>query len=100
MRREPLPEEHGRTARVAARISPDALAVVRRAAELQGRSVSDFMVAAAQDAAHRMIDAVQMTRLSVADQQAFAQAILEPPEPNAALLRSAAAYRSLVKTSR
>ena len=33
--------ETTRTARVEARIAPDALAVVRRAAELQGRSVSD-----------------------------------------------------------
>ncbi len=36
-----------RTARIEARIAPDALAVVRRAAELQGRSISDFLVAAA-----------------------------------------------------
>ena len=39
-----------RTARLEARISPEALAIVRRAAELQGRSVSDFVVAAAQEA--------------------------------------------------
>ena len=30
-----------------ARITPDALAIVKRAAELQGRSVSDFVVAGA-----------------------------------------------------
>ena len=42
-----------RTARVEARIAPEALAVVRRAAELQGRSVSDFLVAAALKDAQR-----------------------------------------------
>ena len=36
-----------RTARVEARIAPDALAVVRRAAELRGRSAGDFLVTAA-----------------------------------------------------
>ena len=39
MRQEPT-----RTARIEARIAPEALVVVKRAAELQGRSVSDFLV--------------------------------------------------------
>ena len=39
--------EPPRTSRIEARIAPEALAVVRRAAEIQGRSLSDFMVAAA-----------------------------------------------------
>ena len=50
-----MPSEGTRTARIEARIAPDALAVVKRAAELQGRSVSDFVVAAAQEAANRAI---------------------------------------------
>ncbi len=85
-----------RSARVEARISPDALTVVRRAAELQGRSISDFMVAAAQDAAHRAIEEAQIIRLSVEDQRAFADAILNPPAPSDALVRAAAAHRSLI----
>ena len=85
-----------RSARVEARISPDALTVVRRAAELQGRSISDFMVAAAQDAAHRAIEEAQIIRLSVEDQRAFADGILNPPAPSDALVRAAAAHRSLI----
>ena len=42
-----MPRKQCRSARIEARIAPDALAVVKRAAELQGRSVSDFIVAAA-----------------------------------------------------
>ena len=57
-----------RTARVEARIAPEALAVVRRAAELQGRSVSDFLVAAALKDAQRTIEDAQIIRLSVDDQ--------------------------------
>lgn len=71
-----LPQVSNRTARLEARITPDALAVVRRAAELQGRSVSDFVVAAAQDTANRIIEETQIVRLSVEDQRAFAEAIL------------------------
>lgn len=95
-----MPNEPSRTARIEARIAPEALAIVKRAAELQGRSVSDFVVAAAQDAAHRMIEETQIIRLSVDDQRAFADAILNPPPPNDALRRAAAAYRNLVAETR
>ncbi len=88
-----------RTERVEARIAPDALAAVKRAAELQGRSVSDFIVAAAQDAAQRAIEEAHVIRLSLEDQKAFAEALLNPPPPNAALLRAAETYRRLIKSS-
>ena len=78
-----------RTTRIEARIAPDALAIVRRAAELQGRSLSDFVVAAAQDAAYRTIEAIQVMRLSIEDQRLFAEAIINPPEPNEALRHAA-----------
>jgi len=84
-----------RTARIEARIAPDSLAIVRRAAELQGRSVSDFIVVAAREAAQRTIEENQIIRLSVEDQQAFAKAILDPPEPMPALRRAAEAHRRL-----
>ena len=94
-----MPPEATRTTRVEARIAPETLAVVKRAAELQGRSVSDFMVAAAQDAAQRAIEDAQILRLSLEDQRAFAAAIMDPPAPNASLVRAAEKYRSLVKAS-
>jgi uncharacterized protein (DUF1778 family) len=86
-----------RSARIEARIAPDALALVKRAAEIQGRSLSDFLVAAAQEAAQRAIEEAQITRLSVEDQRAFAQAMFDPPPPAPSLLRAADAYRSLIK---
>ena len=89
-------QDTNRTARIEARIAPDALAIVRRAAEMQGRSVSDFVVAAAQEAAHRMIEETQIIRLSVEDQRAFAETILNPPAPSDAMRRAARAYRDLV----
>jgi uncharacterized protein (DUF1778 family) len=89
--------EPNRTARIEARIAPDALAVVRRAAELQGRSVSDFVVAAAQDAANRTIEETSIIRLSLADQRAFADAMLNPPPPLPSLIRAAAAHRRLIR---
>jgi uncharacterized protein (DUF1778 family) len=84
-----IPQETNRTARLEARIAPDALAVVRRAAELQGRSVSDFVVTAVQEAATRTIEETQIIRLSVEDQRMFAEALLNPPAPNDALRHAA-----------
>ncbi len=86
-----------RTARLEARIAPETLAVVRRAAEMQGRSVSDFVVAAARDAAERAIERIQVIRLSVADQLAFADSLTNPPPPSPALVRAADAHRRLIR---
>jgi Protein of unknown function (DUF1778) len=39
----------------------------------------------------------QIIRLSAKDQRAFAEAILNPPEPTAALLRAARRHRELIQ---
>ncbi len=88
--------EHGRTARIEARITPEALAVVRRAAEIQGRSVSDFVVAAAQEAARRTVAEVEVVRLSREAQEQFLSLLLNPPPPPEALLRALERHRSLI----
>jgi uncharacterized protein (DUF1778 family) len=95
-----MPQEPTRTARIEARIAPEALAVVKRAAEIQGRSISDFVVAAAEEAANRTIERAHIIRLSVEDQRAFAAAILNPPEPTPALRRAFRRHRALIKASR
>lgn len=95
-----MPSEPTRTARLEARIAPEALAVVKRAAELQGRSVSDFVVAAAQEAAQRTIEDTHIIRLSVEDQRAFAEAILNPPPLTPAMERAITRHRRLIAASR
>jgi uncharacterized protein (DUF1778 family) len=95
-----MPSDPIRTARIEARISPDALIVVKRAAELQGRSVSDFVVAAAQEAAQRAIEQSQIIRLSVDDQRAFAAAILNPPPLTPAMEPAIERHRTLVAQPR
>ena len=89
-------QESTRTSRVEARIAPDALAVVRRAAELQGRSISDFLVAAALKDAHQTIEDAQIIRLSVDDQQRFADLLLNPPPLAPAMQRALAARKRLI----
>jgi uncharacterized protein (DUF1778 family) len=95
-----MPAEQGRSARIEARIAPAALAVVKRAAELQGRSVSDFVVAAAQEAAHRTIEEIQIIRLSVEDQERFVDLLLNPPALSPALKRARKAHARLIRKLR
>lgn len=85
-----------RTARIEARIAPEALAIVRRAAEIQGRSISDFVVAAAQDAAQKTVAEVEVIRLSREAQETFARLLLNPPAPAASLVRALKRRQKLI----
>ena len=93
-------QESTRTARIEARIAPDALALVKRAAQIQGRSLSDFVVAAAHAAAQRTIEETEIIRLSIEGQRAFAEAILNPPRPSAKLKKAFARHRRLIREVR
>jgi len=83
--------------RLEARLPTSVYATVKRAAELQGRTVSDFVVSAAHEAAQRAIEAEEIIRLSAEDQRRFAEALINPPEPNAALRRAKRAHRANVE---
>ena len=83
------------TARLEARISTDLHAMLKRAAEIQGRTMTDFVVAAVQDAAQHAIEQAGVIRLSLADQRRFADALLSPPRPSAALKRAMARHDKL-----
>ena len=64
------------TARLEARISTNLHAMLKRAAEIQGRTMTDFVAMAVQDAAQRVIAEADVIRLSLADQECFAQVLL------------------------
>lgn len=61
-------------------------AAVKRAAELQGRSIADFVAGAAHDAARKAIEEEDIIRLSEQDQVLLARCLIDPPAPNEALL--------------
>lgn len=76
------------TSRLEARLPASVYAKVKRAAELKGRSITDFVVSAAHEAAQRAIEEEVVFRLSAEDQQRFAEALINPPVPHAALRRA------------
>ena len=85
------------TARLEARISTDLHAMLRRAAQLQGRTMTDFVIAAVQEAAQQAIAQAEIMPLSLADQECFAQALVLPPPPAPALERAFAHRRKLLR---
>lgn len=85
-----------RNSRIAARITPDALAIILRAAEIEGRSISDFVVAAATETASRTIEEAGVIHLSVEAQRRFAAWLLNPLKPTPALRRAFQRRRKLL----
>ena len=83
------------TARLEARLPSAVMARLKRAAEIRGRTVTDFVVAAADEAACKAIEQTEIIRLSAEDQRRIAATVLNPPEPEPALRRAAKRYREL-----
>jgi uncharacterized protein (DUF1778 family) len=84
-----------RRERLEARITPEQKALLQRAADLTGRSLTDFVVSSAQAAAEEAIERQHVINLSARDSLIFAEAILNPAEPNENLRAAARRYREL-----
>ena len=81
-----------RNERLEARISADQKDLFQRAAELQGRTLTDFVIASVHEAAVRTIDEMQAIRLTAEESRAFAEAVLNPREPTPRLKAAARRY--------
>ncbi|MEI9989453.1 MAG: DUF1778 domain-containing protein [Rhizomicrobium sp.] len=95
MARSPVrktPSQPARQERLEARISRDQKELFQRAAELQGRSLTDFVLYSVQEAAVRTIEETQLIRLSAQDSRAFAEALSNPKKPNGKLRAAAQRY--------
>lgn len=77
-------------------IGADLHALLKRAAEIQGVTMTEFVVAAVQEAAQRTVAEAEVIRLSLADSKRFADALLSPPPPSPALERAFARRRALL----
>lgn len=88
------------TARLEARLPGDVHALLKRAAEIEGRTLTDFVVAAASAAARKTIEDAGLIRLSADDQQRFADALIDPPPLSPAMRRAIKRHRKLIAPSR
>jgi uncharacterized protein (DUF1778 family) len=84
-------------ARLEARLPASVYLTLKRAAALQGRTLSDFVVNAAHEAARRAIEEEGLLRLSAQDQRRFAEALIKPPAPGPRLKRAVRRHREQVE---
>jgi uncharacterized protein (DUF1778 family) len=83
-----------RTQRFDARLSTKDKRLLDRAAEISGRSLTEFVIGTAKEAALRAIARYDGVVLANADDQAaFVRALLEPPAPNRRLRRAVQRHR-------
>ncbi len=82
--------------RLEARASLEIYAYIEHAAVVSGRSLTDLMLAGTMREARDAIEQANVLRLSRDAQIRFAEALVNPPSPNAALLQASELYDRLV----
>ncbi len=80
--------------RLEARITPDQKRLIERAAELRGTTVTEFVVASAQQAATETIKEFEVLTLRDRARTVFVNAVLNPPVPNEAAQAAARRYKA------
>jgi uncharacterized protein (DUF1778 family) len=80
--------------RLEARITPDQKRLIERAAELRGTTVTEFVIASAQQAAADTIKDFEVLTLRDEARKVFVNAILNPPRPNEAARAAARRYKA------
>lgn len=92
-----IPKTRQRGERLEARVSRETKVLFERAAALEGRSLTDFLVTSGVEAAKRAIREKEFLDLTERDRTAFVTMLLMPaPEPNARLRKAAARHQRLL----
>lgn len=85
-----------RQSRLEARIAPEVHAILKRAAEIEGRSLTDFVVAAASAAARQTIEQTEVMRLTQQSAAFFASLMVAPNPVAPAMTRARNHHETLV----
>lgn len=84
--------------RLEARISLDKKVFLKHAADLAGRTLTDFVINAAYEAATRLIKEHEQIKLSVQDSQMLINALNNSPPPSNTLIAAAKRYKKDVSS--
>lgn len=68
--------------RLAVRVTAEQKALIQRAADLEGRTLTSFMIRSLQEAATETIRRHEVMTLSLSERVAFVEALLTPPDPS------------------
>ena len=83
----------GKRERVQLRLDARSKKKLERAAAFSGKTVTDFVLSHALDAADRVLPEHEVITLSDEDRDVFFDALIKPPEPNENLKRAFRRYR-------
>jgi uncharacterized protein (DUF1778 family) len=97
-RTRPAPIHAAKTYRFDARLNEEQKLLIQRAADLEGRTMTDFVLHSARAAAEAAIEKRAMLVLTARETETFARAILRLRSPGAVLRKAAREYRE--KTGR
>ena len=86
--------------RLEARVTKDLKVLLQRAANIEGRSVTDFVVNAVREAATRTVERAEVIRLSARDQRMFAEGLLQPYAPSRRLRQAATRYKKIATVAK
>ena len=87
-----------KNARVGLRVPSDLKKSWDAAAAIEGRSLSDIIIAATTEAVADIINRHMIIRVTKADMEQITKDIQNPPEPNEALVTAVQSYKKLVET--
>ncbi len=93
----PKPRREVETARLEARIPVQVYDQMRRAARLRGMTLTDYLIATVGEDARRVVEDAEILRLAREDQIRFAEALINPPQPNERLAHAAKRHAELIK---
>jgi uncharacterized protein (DUF1778 family) len=83
------------TTRIEAKVTPETKALIQQAADIESSTLADFLSKSAQAAAQQTIANHNVLKLSAEGSRAFAEAILNPKEPNQKLKDAATRYKQV-----
>jgi uncharacterized protein (DUF1778 family) len=87
-----------KTARLEARVTEEQKTLFMRAASLQGRTLTEFLVNSVLEVATKTVRDHEIMTLTGQDRQAFVESLLKPPAPGKRLRQAAKRYKK--KTER
>ena len=79
-----------------ARLNAEQKVLIQKAADLEGRTMTDFVLRSAQAAAERTLQERAMLILSARETEAFVEAVLHPNAPGRVLRAAARRYKNSV----
>lgn len=91
IRKHPAPKAY----RFDARLNEAQKALIQKAADLEGRTMTDFVLHSAETAAERTIEIRSMVTLSAGETERFVDAILRPAKAGAVLRKAARHYKNM-----